>query len=152
MIAFYIGIIVLIVLYYIIKSDIDDTKGFIIGTSQYTPERIIKIEKIFLYDPSTSNRKTERNWDRSIILVKPIDDNKEGKWKKDDILIFRKYIGQSIKKKYIILQNRRKEKRIAYCTAESPGFPPIFDGPETLIEYEIIGVLESFYTPQKSYN
>jgi hypothetical protein len=152
MIAFYIGIIVLIVLYYIIKSDIDDTKGFIIGTSQYTPERIIKIEKIFLYDPSTSNRKTEKNWDRSIILVKPIDDNKEGKWKKDDILIFRKYIGQSIKKKYIILQNRRKEKRIAYCTAESPGFPPIFDGPETLIEYEIIGVLESFYTPQKSYN
>lgn len=152
MIAFYIGIIVLIVLYYIIKSDIDDTKGFIIGTSQYTPERIIKIEKIFLYDPSTSNRKTERNWDRSIILVKQIDDNKEGKWKKDDILIFRKYIGQSIKKKYIILQNRRKEKRIAYCTAESPGFPPIFDGPETLIEYEIIGVLESFYTPQKSYN
>lgn len=152
MIAFYIGIIVLIVLYYIIKSDIDDTKGFIIGTSQYTPERIIKIEKIFLYDPSTSNRKTERNWDRSIILVKPIDDNKEGKWKKDDILIFRKYIGQSIKKKYIILQNRRKEKKIAYCTAESPGFPPIFDGPETLIEYEIIGVLESFYTPQKSYN
>lgn len=152
MIAFYIGIIVLIVLYYIIKSDIDDTKGFIIGTSQYTPERIIKIEKYFLYDPSTSNRKTERNWDRSIILVKPIDDNKEGKWKKDDILIFRKYIGQSIKKKYIILQNRRKEKRIAYCTAESPGFPPIFDGPETLIEYEIIGVLESFYTPQKSYN
>lgn len=152
MIAFYIGIIVLIVLYYIIKSDIDDTKGFIIGTSQYTPERIIKIEKIFLYDPSTSNRKTERNWDRSIILVKPIDDGKEGKWKKDDILIFRKYIGQSIKKKYIILQNRRKEKRIAYCTAESPGFPPIFDGPETLIEYEIIGVLESFYTPQKSYN
>ena len=111
MIAFYIGIIVLIVLYYIIKSDIDDTKGFIIGTSQYTPERIIKIEKIFLYDPSTSNRKTEKNWDRSIILVKPIDDNKEGKWKKDDILIFRKYIGQSIKKKYIILQNRRKEKR-----------------------------------------
>lgn len=152
MIAFYIGIIVLIVLYYIIKSDIDDTKGFIIGTSQYTPERIIKIEKIFLYDPSTSNRKTERNWDRSIILVKPIDDNKEGKWKKDDILIFRKYIGQSIKKKYIILQNRRKEKRIAYCTAESPGFPPIFDGPETLIEYEIIGVLESSYTPLKSYN
>lgn len=152
MIAFYIGIIVLIVLYYIIKSDIDDTKGFIIGTSQYTPERIIKIEKYFLYDPSTSNRKTEKNWDRSIILVKPIDDNKEGKWKKDDILIFRKYIGQSIKKKYIILQNRRKEKRIAYCTAESPGFPPIFDGPETLIEYEIIGVLESFYTPQKSYN
>lgn len=152
MIAFYIGIIVLIVLYYIIKSDIDDTKGFIIGTSQYTPERIIKIEKIFLYDPSTSNRKTERNWDRSIILVKPIDDNKEGKWKKDDILIFRKYIGQSIKKKYIILQNRRKEKRIAYCTAESPGFPPIFDGSETLIEYEIIGVLESFYTPQKPYN
>ena len=152
MIAFYIGIIVLIVLYYIIKSDIDDTKGFIIGTSQYTPERIIKIEKYFLYDPSTSNRKTERNWDRSIILVKPIDDNKEGKWKKDDILIFRKYIGQSIKKKYIILQNRRKEKRIAYCTAESPGFPPIFDGPETLIEYEIIGVLESSYTPQKSYN
>lgn len=152
MIAFYIGIIVLIVLYYIIKSDIDDTKGFIIGTSQYTPERIIKIEKYFLYDPSTSNRKTERNWDRSIILVKPIDDGKEGKWKKDDILIFRKYIGQSIKKKYIILQNRRKEKRIAYCTAESPGFPPIFDGPETLIEYEIIGVLESFYTPQKSYN
>ena len=38
MIAFYIGIIVLIVLYYVIKSDIDDTKGFIIGTSQYTPE------------------------------------------------------------------------------------------------------------------
>lgn len=152
MIAFYIGIIVLIVLYYIIKSDIDDTKGFIIGTSQYTPERIIKIEKYFLYDPSTSNRKTERNWDRSIILVKPIDDNKEGKWKKDDILIFRKYIGQSIKKKYIILQNRRKEKRIAYCTAESSGFSPIFDGSETLIEYEIIGVLESSYTPQKSYN
>lgn len=150
--TFYIGIIVLIILYYIIKSDIDDTKGFIIGTSQYTPERIIKIEKIFLYDPSTSNRKTERNWDRSIILVKPIDDNKEGKWKKDNILIFRKYIGQSIKKKYIILQNRRKEKRIAYCTAESSGFPPIFDGSETLIEYEIIGVLESSYTPQKSYN
>lgn len=150
MIAFYIGIIVLIVLYYIIKSDIDDTKGFIIGTSQYTPERKIKIEKTYLSDPST--RKTERNWDRSIILVKPIDDSKEGKWKKDDILIFRKYIGQSIKKKYIILQNRRKEKRIAYCTAESPGFPPIFDGSETLIEYEIIGVLESFYTPQKPYN
>lgn len=151
MIAFYIGIIVLIVLYYIIKSDIDDTKGFIIGTSQYyTPERKIKIEKTYLSDPST--RKTERNWDRNIILVKPIDDNKEGKWKKDDILIFRKYIGQSIKKKYIILQNRRKEKRIAYCTAESSGFPPIFDGSETLIEYEIIGVLESSYTPQKSYN
>lgn len=150
MIAFYIGIIVLIILYYIIISNTYDTKGFIIGTSQYTPERIIKIEKYFLSDPST--RKTERNWDRSIILVKPIDDNKEGKWKKDDILIFRKYIGQSIKKKYIILQNRRKEKRIAYCTAESPGFPPIFDGPETLIEYEIIGVLESFYTPLKSYN
>lgn len=149
MIAFYIGIIVLIILYCIIKSDID-TKGFIIGTSQYTPERIIKIEKYFLSDPST--RKTERNWDRNIILVKPIDDNKEGKWKKDDILIFRKYIGQSIKKKYIILQNRRKEKRIAYCTAESSGFPPIFDGSETLIEYEIIGVLESSYTPQKSYN
>lgn len=44
MIAFYIGIIVLIILYYIIKPDID-AKGFIIGTSQYTPERIIKIEK-----------------------------------------------------------------------------------------------------------
>lgn len=47
MIAFYIGIIVLIILYCIIKSDID-TKGFIIGTSQYTPERIIKIENISL--------------------------------------------------------------------------------------------------------
>lgn len=148
--TFYIGIIVLIILYYIMISDTYDTKGFIIGTSQYTLERKIKIEKTYLSDPST--RKTERNWDRSIILVKPIDDNKEGKWKKDDILIFRKYIGQSIKKKYIILQNRRKEKRIAYCTAESPGFPPIFDGPETLIEYEIIGVLESSYTPLKSYN
>lgn len=148
--TFYIGIIVLIILYYIIISNTYDTKGFIIGTSQYTPERKIKIGKTYLSDPST--RKTERNWDRNIILVKPIDDNKEGKWKKDDILIFRKYIGQSIKKKYIILQNRRKEKRIAYCTAESSGFPPIFDGSETLIEYEIIGVLESSYTPQKSYN
>ena len=148
--TFYIGIIVLIILYYIIISNTYDTKCFIIGTSQYTPERKIKIEKTYLSDPST--RKTERNWDRNIILVEPIDDNKEGKWKKDDILIFRKYIGQSIKKKYIILQNRRKEKRIAYCTAESSGFPPIFDGSETLIEYEIIGVLESSYTPQKSYN
>lgn len=44
--TFYIGIIVL---YYIIISNTYDTKGFIIGTSQYTPERKIKIEKhIFL--------------------------------------------------------------------------------------------------------
>jgi hypothetical protein len=112
MIAFYIGIIVLIILYYIIKPDID-AKGFIIGTSQYTPERIIKIEKIFLSDPGT--RKTERNWDRSIILVKPIDDSKEGKWKKDDILIFRKYIGQSKKEiHYPTKSKKRKENSLLY--------------------------------------
>lgn len=43
--TFYIGIIVLIILYYIIISNTYDTKGFIIGTSQYTPERKIKIKK-----------------------------------------------------------------------------------------------------------
>ena len=46
--TFYIGIIVLIILYYIIISNTYDTKGFIIGTSQYTPERKIKIEKTYL--------------------------------------------------------------------------------------------------------
>lgn len=112
--TFYIGIIVLIILYYIIISNTYDTKGFIIGTSQYTPERKIKIEKTYLSDPST--RKTERNWDRNIILVKPIDDNKEGKWKKDDILIFRKYIGQSIKKEihYPTKSKKRKKNSLLY--------------------------------------
>lgn len=106
--TFYIGIIVLIILYYIMISDTYDTKGFIIGTSQYTLERKIKIEKTYLSDPST--RKTERNWDRSIILVKPIDDNKEGKWKKDDILIFRKYIGQSIKRNTLFYKIEEKKR------------------------------------------
>ena len=41
--TFYIGIIVLIILYYIIISNTYDTKDFIILTSQYTPDRKIKI-------------------------------------------------------------------------------------------------------------
>lgn len=136
----YVVLMFLFMLYYIARNG-DYTVGYVIGTTQYTSEKLIKLKKIYLDDPETNI--PEENRKKDIILVKPI--NNTDKWEGDDILVFKKYIGQSMKNKYVILQNRTGRQRIAYCKADNPNFPPVFDGNETLIEFDVIGVLESSY-------
>lgn len=125
----------------IFSDSIDTTNTWIVGRTRYTKLTLgEKLSKRYFVD-ETGGEHPIQKWQNNYIFVRCSD--RCEKWKENDILVFEKGdTGENFKDKYILLRNRDEDKyRIAYCIAESAGFPPIFDRQETLIDHEIIGIL-----------
>lgn len=138
-----VGIIVIVIaiaMYYI-KFKTQYVRASLLWRSYYTTPGKQFLEKLYILNKET--RKLEKNWGDDNILVISLEMDK---LKTNDVLVFKKYRGQSIKDNYVILENQEGEQRIAYCKSESYNLPPIFDNSETLIDHKIIGVLNSSYS------
>lgn len=61
-------------------------------------------------------------------------------WRKGDILIINKRFNDFIKGRFYLFEHVG-EYRIAKCIGSSQGLPPIFDGHETLITHEPVGLV-----------
>lgn len=62
-------------------------------------------------------------------------------WSKGDVLIVNKWFNVFAKNQFYLSEGAKNEYRIAKCIGSSPGFPEIFDGSETFITHDILGVV-----------